>query len=838
MKITFLKGFTPLVKTFAPDKKTPYPLVKKVTSEIHGLDATDLKGKLALYRQYAAEGACLLKGQLKRPLTNESRKGQGDNDALTQTLIIDADGIQVPGVEVNPPLDANSLTQFAERIVSELPREFQGVSYIAHASASMGMKGNRLSMHLEFNLTEAVQPRMLKPYLESLNFASNLFEQQMALGGSGKALTYPIDRCVADNTRMIFIAPPTFHDLVNPFPEDEDRFVLVEKSSPLLNVSYILEGFDQEAVGAKTRTKIRKLRKLAHLPETEEKLTHVTSGGVNVKVCKNPDAVEFEVHMDHGDYVTYNINGGDSHAYYVKKLHPNVVYNFKGETPFMFETANRAAYEEHLKLFGHGPGERDEAGKVRLVARVFRDIVTNQHYNGMFNPEDAVFDSIYPVTKDNCDDFMSDRGEVMPVNTPQWTCEFNPQDPRTVDFSGRFMNWYHEPPMLKRPLELSDEFIGLDALELLPVLDAQTPNIAKVLRSIMGDGAIEVNYFINWFAYILQKKGKTGTAWLFHGVQGTGKGLLLQNIIRPIMGNKYVSALKLENMEEQFNGWMEKSLFAVCDEFRLGDGRNAEKLFNKIKNYITEEEGVVRNMRQNQKSVKLFTNFIFFTNEHDALKLPDDDRRFNIGLRQKTSLRTRYPHQLESMIAGIKDEVPFFASVLCQANVHQREAHVPLANAAKTQLREASADTIDLFVKAIKDGDLRYFEEVMDNIPGMDSEYVPEARNYFKAWVAGYRSGVSQKVHIAEFFPVYNILVGKCDKLAKFSKLMAHRGIETKNMRKNGLHRRGLYVPWTLEDGVLAELLERCDDGKQREVMDRHDMAAELGVFPINKNSA
>ena len=60
----------------------------------------------------------------------------------------------------------------AEYLVKLLPEELHNISYIATASASTGMKADRLSMHLDFMLANPVHPKTLKGWLTKLNFDS------------------------------------------------------------------------------------------------------------------------------------------------------------------------------------------------------------------------------------------------------------------------------------------------------------------------------------------------------------------------------------------------------------------------------------------------------------------------------------------------------------------------------------------------------------------------------------------------------------------------------------------------------------------------------------------
>ena len=79
------------------------------------------------------------------------------------------------------------------------------------------------------------------------------------------------------------------------------------------------------------------------------------------------------------------------------------------------------------------------------------------------------------------------------------------------------------------------------------------------------------------------------TAWIFTGVPGTGKGLFVHKILKPLFGEQQTPMRSLENIEEQFNLYMRTALFLVVDEFRMADagsvGRNGRQ--TKTSNYRT-----------------------------------------------------------------------------------------------------------------------------------------------------------------------------------------------------------------------------------------------------------
>jgi hypothetical protein len=193
---------------------TPYPHVKNVSShdiEVP-LDNAGLAMLEKLIRDHADLGHCLLKGNLKRSIQNESRAGKTDRIAYSNLLVLDIDGVTLPG-HTNPKIyDAKAVATLAKTVMRELPPAVQDCAFIAQASASLGLKGDKVSLHIFILLKHAMPAKAVKLWLQASNFESELFSSQLELSSNGHSLKYPLDISVADNSKLIFIAPPTFED--------------------------------------------------------------------------------------------------------------------------------------------------------------------------------------------------------------------------------------------------------------------------------------------------------------------------------------------------------------------------------------------------------------------------------------------------------------------------------------------------------------------------------------------------------------------------------------------------------------------------------------------------
>jgi hypothetical protein len=332
---------------------------------------------------------------------------------------------------------------------------------------------------------------------------------------------------------------------------------------------------------------------------------------------------------------------------------------------------------------------------------------------------------------------------------------------------------------------------------------------------IVGGGVAEYEHFMNWLAAAFQTRKKLGTAWILHGTQGTGKGVFFDHVVSALVGQgvdrnaPYTIKLRQENIEDQFNAWEETALFAALDEFRLDESANANKLFNKIKNMITEEENTVRGMRENARRVRLYTNFFIFTNDEDMIHIPEDDRRFNVAPRQLHTITKIFP-DINALIYGyIPKELPLFAYIMRTFVTDMVMARTALDNEAKRVVREVSKTSIDEFVDAIKTGDLEYFIPILDmphSPAGVD--YTTPCKLMLKKFLMEWsdEDNVLCSLTTDQLRMFYCCMIGRIDSTKKFGKLLQKHGITTSRIRIGSVIKRGLRIVWVLQQNSIKDL--------------------------------
>ena len=828
MQLNFLSASNglSLTKSFAPNASSPYPLVTHVDS--HTMSVDSLSDMHDTIRSQAELGHCLLKGALKQPLVNESRKGKSNRNAYTDLLVLDIDGLRLPNIQFTTQnLTRVHIEHIANMIVSALPPELHDVSYVAQASSSFGLKQGKYSLHLFFMLSVPMPPKAVKLWLQHVNHANELFDDQIELSVNGHSLKYPVDTSVADNSKLIFIAPPTFvQGATDPFDNADERIVLVNKGQETLDLAPLMSGLSREAMFSVSKAKKDSLRESAGMTKKKERIQIAQVNYRNEEILTNPDKVSISVADDSSaPFIRCNINGGDSGAYYFNLDAPTYMHNFKDEPIFEIEKADPDFYLSIFEMFDE---HISESGKAAVPIAI-RDFYTDIYYCGLFDPNIQQFSDDYPLTplsKGSIESFMLSHGRPMPDFIPDARVIFDPtQQEAAIQLQNTpyHINMYRQTEYMLQAQEPDRPF----TLGQGPKIQDKCPLTYKLIHHILGNGNEELERFINWLAYVYQTRQKAGTAWVLTGVPGTGKGLFYSRVLRPLFGEAHVPMKALQNIEEQFNLYMRTALFLIVDEFHMGSASQGTiKIADKLKNQITENTTTIRAMRSNQTEVKNFTNFIFLTNRPDAVKIEDGDRRYNIAPRQEVKLEEAHPDVIEHL-DQIDKELLDFAGILKTYEVNTRLVRTCVNNDAKSEMRHVSMSVFEEFCQALKQGKLEYFSDVLQiettNVMG-GGDVLP-AQRFVKGWLA--RSNEEYTMIKDEHLRVvFHALTEQTPRLnaKEFGKRLDRNGLTKTRKRQGGADRdsnpiRGIEVQWKITDELRNELIDTYFTEKDKQLV-------------------
>ena len=781
MKITFLKAGVPLTKTFTKVngviEKSSYPSVYEVTSIEENVK--DMKEFAKSLQAHAVQGHCLVKGNPTRQLTSESRAGTTDSQAETDWVIFDVDGL--PNIKTP--------NEFMQHI------RMEGVSYVVQYSASYGIINSDLRCHIFVKLDQPMSAPLIKQWMIQLNHETPVLSNAMTLTSTGNSISWALDISANQNDKLLYIAPPLLGKSIKDPMAKQQRIEYVAKSVATMKVSKTING--SQANRVLTEKRLGELRDVAGLPKRKNK--YVMQG--NTEILSKPDAgIVTGIKHERG-YVYFNLNGGDSWGYFHPEDNPNYIHNFKGEPAYL----TKELLPEYWSEITSKATRTSSTGETFIV---FCDRSTSTYWRGTYNKGTNKLD-INPAKNETIvRHFAKQYGMPLGDFIPEWDLVYDPNDIVRVDEVNKVVNSF-EPTsyMLAAPKDVK----------------TCPKTIYKVIHHALGSNEDVTNHFINWLAFIIQNRRMTGTAWVLSGTQGTGKGILMNNIVKPLIGEKSTVMRRAPEMNEPYNGWIAEALMVFVDEVEVGVFENAKGVMSNIKKYITDSPVSVRRMYQPAISVPNYSNWIFASNKADPVILDKNDRRHNIAQYQ--------PNKLEISQAEIHEHIPkelqAFYNYLASYKVNTEAVRTPLETEERTNLMQVSEASIDTAVSALESGSMLFF-----------IEQLPTEEDY--------KRNITQRNRVEDYTESLlrcvddtNMLNGKCsisrDTLRtildyvvgnipespnKFTSMMKHHRVHIQAVNLNGKTQRGIIVTWT----------DRADFAKYRNQLKSTNEAPKLKV--------
>lgn len=688
MELTFLSGAIPLTKTITYSVRddhyttTPYPLIQKVTSHVQ--TAKTIHDFARSLEEQGAKGRCLLKGSLDQPLVKQSRAGHSI-EAPHDWIVFDFDK-----VDCAPTFDGA-----LQAIGKYLPRTLADTDCVIQLSASCARPdATHLSAHVFVLLDQPVETQVLTDWFTSLNFVQPL-EAELALTDSAMALRFPLDRTVSSPAKLIYIAPPRCigfeprsKDMVRVYQGKKRRYT-IPSFAPI----------SHDALSAKINT----LRTAANLTERSFK----TRNHAGREFLLDAEACVIHDIKASGDgYIRFNMNGGDSLAYFVNLREPGVIGNFKGEPYLVTQQAAPALYKALTKAGKSLPATLPPANIEPLAF-----YATNRQsmvYIGTYNRETDQL-RVDPSNVGAAVSWMGSFGIPIPQAFPHYDIVYDMHSPIRFEDGYPIINLYEQTEYLKQFADL-ERSTACEAAS-LDVLKSKCPVLWRVMFSALGSSIEASLYFINWLATVFQRRTRTMSAWVLCGVQGTGKGMIVNHILRPLFGEAAVTQQLYSQVNTNFNQYLEGKLFVVIDEAELSTSADWASLRSKIYDWITEPFVSINAKGQAERDVPNHTNILLLTNGTRPVQIEQGDRRFNVGERQEERLLPT-PNEVAALVD--QRELKDLAEMLGSWIVNDAMLIQPYGGEAKAIIYESTHSLLDRIARAIHQGETTFF---VDNRP-------------------------------------------------------------------------------------------------------------------------
>ncbi len=324
-------------------------------------------------------------------------------------------------------------------------------------------------------------------------------------------------------------------------------------------------------------------------------------------------------------------------------------------------------------------------------------------------------DKVYlGVSKDILENILVSSSQILPDILPVLKVDFVVKMDERYDMEKEIFNLFKPSEYMlfrKTPEEINPDIVF--------------PNINKLLTNLIPVEQ-EKELFINFLSGIMQTREKQLTAWIFKGVPGTGKGVLLNYVLKPLFGSDQAIQVENDQLHNDFNPWLQNILLIAFNEVEKGmDKSKSSSVKSKIKAIITDPEIIINEKHIKQYFITNHVNCIFFSNERIPVFIEEGDRRFNVVNTGKP-LRS-YPwfsKDPAGYLDSLKKEISYFAQFLMNWQYDPLKAKTCFENDVKNTMISASMNRYEEFAYRLKNEDLDWFEENITASLGMPKIHI------------------------------------------------------------------------------------------------------------------
>lgn len=266
-------------------------------------------------------------------------------------------------------------------------------------------------------------------------------------------------------------------------------------------------------------------------------------------------------------------------------------------------------------------------------------------------------------------------------------------------------------------------------------LDLQNSAIINLILHLVNRDKQRAVWIINWLAYFFQGLKKSQVALVLLGVQGAGKGIFFNEIIKPLFGEKFVKTINDKSLNTNYKGALvENTLFFNLDEISANKN-SSSSIKNFLKALVTNESITIEKKFKNlEKETLIHGQILITSNELYALEIEPTDRRFTVSGTGESLSNCNFLGfgNHEYLSKAIKSELESFAIFLKKFSVDEKNANTPLNTLEKNELiskyqieqqkniLKAKPKSIKLeenlkeFINAIKFRNFSFFNSIVD----------------------------------------------------------------------------------------------------------------------------
>lgn len=236
--------------------------------------------------------------------------------------------------------------------------------------------------------------------------------------------------------------------------------------------------------------------------------------------------------------------------------------------------------------------------------------------------------------------------------------------------------------------------------------------IIKLIKHLCNYDEVHYGWVINWLAGFFQTLKTSDVALVLRGAEGTGKGLLMEQVISPLFGEEFTVTADDDRLNSNFKEWIPAKLFYNLNEI-AHDGKTRRAVINFIKVLITDRLVQMEAKHRSATATEIFGNILITSNEVSPLEISVTDRRFTVF--QTAGNIKKAGWDTNETVRSIKQELKDFAVMLKSYKVDWQLYDEALDTPAKRNIVMSTNDRYALFLTALKAKDLDYFYLQIEN---------------------------------------------------------------------------------------------------------------------------
>ena len=247
-----------------------------------------------------------------------------------------------------------------------------------------------------------------------------------------------------------------------------------------------------------------------------------------------------------------------------------------------------------------------------------------------------------------------------------------------------------------------------------PELDkANAAEVGKLFEAHLANLVGEAEYrrtLIDFMAFLVQFPGrKIRWGTMIQGAEGCGKTLIAE-MLKAVLGKQHVKTIDGTTVVSGWNEWAFGYQLVVLEEVRV-QGTNRYDIMNRLKPWITNEDIPINEKFRSSRDVRNITNYMLFSNHHDALALTPNDRRYFViksPLQSKKQVLDLGKEYFKNLFGMIRDKAGALRAWLDAWDISadfEPDGHAPRTKYVDELVEDSATDLIAAVRRLVLEGD-------------------------------------------------------------------------------------------------------------------------------------